>query len=68
MDFDLKPGTRVFIYAKRHTALIRATVVRVNAKSVTIETPAGKRAVPLEEIADLAPGERDRLYRESHSA
>jgi len=61
---DLKPGTRVFVYAEEGTVLLNATVVRVNRRTVTIETVVGKQTVSPDKIADIAPGERDRLHRD----
>ena len=57
---QLLPGTRIFVYKAGGLEAYAAKVVRVNKRSVTIETMGERKRVHLDDIVDLAPGERDR--------
>ncbi len=57
----IKPEVRVSVWTNSG-GMIPAVVVRLNQKSVTIRLGSGEiKRVPRAAIADLAPGERDRL-------
>ena len=61
MDLPLNPGVHVLVYTNQESVLVRATILKVNRRSITIQTDAGRRTTIPPDA--MAPGERDRQQR-----